>query len=285
MHGSCRKGGEDGVGHALKRKLLPQSPDCLPEEVTPYPSLSLVCNHLSILLCCLHSTLHCLEMAVLWPRVPCQAEPFASASPPPLRSQVAFDRSEDLGLPGGLGDPRWLGILCMDCMPLPLEPAQDACYQCREHVRNRQEELPWDSLRTLQGWMKQRCLDVRGAARWSGDHSWGYAHWLAAVKFWAGERDSFQAPQTATEGQGLINRKGRKGMLGRDQAKFWCWWSHRGCGLEVKILWKPGAAAVCFTVDRAETLLSSGSSMWTWLGVSTLWSWSSKTCLPRIVRG
>lgn len=93
------------MGHVLKRKLLPQSPDCLPEEVTPYPSLSPECNHLSILLCCLHSTLHCLEMAVLWPRVPCQAEPFASASPPALRSQVAFDCFEDLELAGGLGDP------------------------------------------------------------------------------------------------------------------------------------------------------------------------------------
>lgn len=64
------------MSHMLKGKLLPQSPDCLPEEVTPHPSLSPVCKHLSILV-----FLHWLEMVMLWPRGPCQEEPSASVHP------------------------------------------------------------------------------------------------------------------------------------------------------------------------------------------------------------
>lgn len=65
------------MSHVLKGKLLPQSPDCLPEEVIPHPSLSPVCKHLSILL----SLIHWLEMVVLWPRGPCRAEPSAFVHP------------------------------------------------------------------------------------------------------------------------------------------------------------------------------------------------------------
>lgn len=88
------------MSHVLKGKLLPQSLDCLPEEVIAHSSLSPVCKHLSILL----SFLHWLEMVVLWPRGPYQEEPSAAVSPPPLRSQVAFHCSEGLGLARGLGE-------------------------------------------------------------------------------------------------------------------------------------------------------------------------------------
>lgn len=151
------------MGHVLKRKLLPQSPDCLPEEVTPYPSLSSIRSYLSILLSCLHSTLHWLGMAVLWPRGPGHAEPPAFASPPPLRSQVAFDCFKGFGLARGLEIPDgWAGL--QDSRPLPLEAGQDAWCQLREHIRYRQEELPGDFMRTLQGLVKQRPLGVWGAA-------------------------------------------------------------------------------------------------------------------------
>ena len=38
--GPGKKAGEGGVGHVPKGKLLPQSPDCLLEEVAGHPSLS-----------------------------------------------------------------------------------------------------------------------------------------------------------------------------------------------------------------------------------------------------
>lgn len=45
-----------------------------------------------------------------------------------------------------------------------LEPGQDIWYRLREQLRYRQEELPGDSLQALRGLVKQRYLDVRGAA-------------------------------------------------------------------------------------------------------------------------
>ena len=38
--GPGRKGAEGSMGHVPKGKLLPQSPDCVPEEVTSHASLS-----------------------------------------------------------------------------------------------------------------------------------------------------------------------------------------------------------------------------------------------------
>lgn len=56
----------------------------------------------------------------------------------------------------------------LDSRPIPLEAGQDAWYQLREHITYRQEELRGDFVRALQGLMKQRYLDVWGAAGWIG---------------------------------------------------------------------------------------------------------------------
>lgn len=56
----------------------------------------------------------------------------------------------------------WAGL--QDSRPLPLEAGQDVWCQLREHIRYRQEELPGDFMRALQGLVKQRALGVWGAA-------------------------------------------------------------------------------------------------------------------------